>query len=485
MSVPTGSPIDIRIILPLVFKLKTIIGSWLSRHMAMEVASMTASDLDRTSRYETSRYITAPGNCKGSLSYTPSTRVALAITSARISRARRVAAVSVEKYGFEVPPAKTQTRPFSRWRRARRRMYGSATSCISMALMTRVCTPICSKASCNDRELMTVASMPMWSAVTRSMFWAAAAMPRKILPPPTTSPIWTPAAATAATSAASSLTRAALMPKAAPPASASPLSLSTIRLYCDTGVGRPFGAGFGRGHVAHLVPGKPRNSDVLAQLGDLGFDQLADGEAGFLDEGLIEQADFFVILRQPAFHDAVDHVGGFAFESGAAALDVALFLERFAGDVLLADITRVGGGDVHGDIVHQFLEIGVARHEIGLAVDFHQHAELAARMDVTADQALFGEPRGLLVGGRDTALPQNDFCVADVAVGLHQGALAFHHAGAGAVAELLYELRGNVHELSVIGYQLSAVSFQLRSNRSEEHTSELQSLRHLVCRLLL
>src|ERR1039457_6170 len=195
MSVPTGSPIDIRIILPLVFKLKTIIGSWLSRHMAMEVASMTASDLDRTSRYETSRYITAPGNCKGSLSYTPSTRVALAITSARISRARRVAAVSVEKYGFEVPPAKTQTRPFSRWRRARRRMYGSATSCISMALMTRVCTPICSKASCNDRELMTVASMPMWSAVTRSMFWAAAAMPRKILPPPTTSPICTPAAA--------------------------------------------------------------------------------------------------------------------------------------------------------------------------------------------------------------------------------------------------------------------------------------------------
>src|ERR1022692_2150234 len=105
MSVPTGSPIDIRIILPLVFKLKTIIGSWLSRHMAMEVASMTASDLDRTSRYETSmamevasmtasdldrtsryetsRYITAPGNCKGSLSYTPSTRVALAITSDR------------------------------------------------------------------------------------------------------------------------------------------------------------------------------------------------------------------------------------------------------------------------------------------------------------------------------------------------------------------------------------------------------------------
>src|SRR5712692_1613580 len=44
-----------------------------------------------------------------------------------------------------------------------------------MALMTRVCTPICSRASCNARELMTVASMPMWSAVTRSIFCPAAA----------------------------------------------------------------------------------------------------------------------------------------------------------------------------------------------------------------------------------------------------------------------------------------------------------------------
>jgi hypothetical protein len=47
-------------------------------------------------------------------------------------------------------------------------------------------------------------------------------------------------------------------------------------------------------------------------------------------------------------------------------------------DVFLADEARIGGGDVHGDVVHQFLEIVGAGHEIGLAVDFHQHAELAA-----------------------------------------------------------------------------------------------------------
>src|ERR1022692_1617764 len=334
-------------------------------------------------------------------------------------------------------------RPFSRWWMARRRMYGSATWCISIALITRVGMPICSRASESASELITVPSIPMWSAVTRSIFWAAAATPRKILPPPTTKPTCTPVAATAATSAASSLTRAASMPKGAPPASASPESLSRIRLYWDTGIGRPFGAGFDRGDVAHLVADEARNADILAELGDLGLDQLADGEAGLLDEGLLEQADLFVELRQAPFDDTVDHVGGFAFEGGASALDVALLVERIAGDIFLADVLGVGGGDVHGDILHQFLESGGARHEIGLTVDFHQHAKLAAGMDVAADQALFGDPRGLLVGGGDATLPQNDFRVADVAVGLHQGALAVHHAGAGAVTELLYELRGN------------------------------------------
>ena len=50
------------------------------------------------------------------------------IASAPISSARSAAAVSVVKNGLPVPAAKITTRPFSRWRIARRRMYGSATS---------------------------------------------------------------------------------------------------------------------------------------------------------------------------------------------------------------------------------------------------------------------------------------------------------------------------------------------------------------------
>ncbi len=65
----------------------------------------------------------------------PSTLVAFMITLARISIARRAAAVSVVKYGLPVPAAKITTRPFSRCRIARRRMNGSATARISIADM--------------------------------------------------------------------------------------------------------------------------------------------------------------------------------------------------------------------------------------------------------------------------------------------------------------------------------------------------------------
>ena len=69
--------------------------------------------------------------------------------------------MSVEKNGLPVPAAKMMSRPFSRWRMARRRMYGSASDSIRMAVMTRVSTPIFSSTSCSARALMTVASMPM------------------------------------------------------------------------------------------------------------------------------------------------------------------------------------------------------------------------------------------------------------------------------------------------------------------------------------
>jgi len=80
--------------------------------------------------------------------------------SAPTSTARKAAVVSVLMYGLPVPDANIITRPFSKWRMARRRMYGSATALISMAVWARVAIFRCSSASWSASELMTVASIP-------------------------------------------------------------------------------------------------------------------------------------------------------------------------------------------------------------------------------------------------------------------------------------------------------------------------------------
>jgi hypothetical protein len=50
MMVPMVSPFAIRIILPVVVKLKTMMGSLLSRHIATALASITARALESTSK---------------------------------------------------------------------------------------------------------------------------------------------------------------------------------------------------------------------------------------------------------------------------------------------------------------------------------------------------------------------------------------------------------------------------------------------------
>ncbi len=65
---------------------------------------------------------------------------------------------------------------------------------ISMAVITRVSRPLRSRASCSASALITVASIPMWSAATRSIPGGAERVPRKMLPPPTTRASSTPSA---------------------------------------------------------------------------------------------------------------------------------------------------------------------------------------------------------------------------------------------------------------------------------------------------
>ena len=98
-----------------------------------------------------------------------------------------------------------------------------------MAVCTRVGWPTSSSASWRASALMTVASMPMLSAVGRSIPREAPFRPRKMLPPPTTMAISTLRASVAsATSSASRLTTTASMPEPMEEsANASPESLSS------------------------------------------------------------------------------------------------------------------------------------------------------------------------------------------------------------------------------------------------------------------
>src|SRR5579883_938576 len=200
---------------------------------------------------------------------------------------------------------------------------------------------------------------------------------------------------------------------------------------------RVFAAGFRRRHIPDLEADKAGHRDILAELGDLGFHELLDGERGFLDERLLQQTNFLVELGQTALHDAVENLVRLPFVAGAVARDFLFLLEDFGRHFFAAQIARIGRGDVHRDIVHQLFEIIGARDEVGFAVDLNHHAELAAGMDVAADETLFGGPRRLLPGRRDTLFAQVNLGLGDVAVGGLQRFLALHHPRAGALAEIL------------------------------------------------
>ncbi len=159
----------------------------------------------------------------------PSTLVALRMASQRISEARIAAVVSVVRKGEPRPPAKraTPSRDSARW--ASRWVKVSATVGIGRPEKTDASMPRARSASRIARAFITVAIMPMWSPVTRSVPCFCSQAPRNRLPPPMTMPISAPSARAATMSSAMRPTTAGSMPSGAPPASASPDSFSSTR----------------------------------------------------------------------------------------------------------------------------------------------------------------------------------------------------------------------------------------------------------------
>src|SRR5579883_2581203 len=274
------------------------------------------------------------------------------------------------------------------------------------------------------RPLMTVASMPIWSAATRSICLACSATPRKKLPPPSTKAISTCNARRLTISSAIAPSRWGSMPNSRLPASASPESLSRTRLKAGAGAAmRKLAEVF-----ADLVAGEAAYGNIFAELGDFAGHQFSHRHFVILDEALIEEAGLFVKLAELAFDDLFDDLRRLAAVLHLGAEDLLL--------LLAAQIARRGGRDVHGQIVQEGLELGRARHEVGFTGELDEDADLAAGVDVSADGALGGGARGLLGGGGDALLAQPDLGLRQIALVFGQGLLAVHHRGAGAVAEL-------------------------------------------------
>src|SRR5262249_52505157 len=184
--------------------------------------------------------------------------------------------------------------------------------------------------------------------------------------------------------------------------------------------------------------------------------------ARVLDEGLLEQALLGEKLLQLALHDLVEDLRRLLLIRHLPAIDLALLLEHVAGHVLASDVGGIGGGDLHGEVPNQLAEGIRLGHEVGLAVDLHERAELAVGVAIAVHEAFLGFASLPLLGVREPLLPEEFGGRLEVAVRGVEGGLAVHHSRARPLAEL--------HDgLGVGGHQdtsASALAISLSSSPS-------------------
>ena len=120
------------------------------------------------------------------------------------------------------------TFPLSRCALAPLAVNGSAILTISTAVMTTEGTPICSRVSFSARQFITVASIPMLSALVLSIL--PLERPRQKFPPPITMPISAPISRQVLILLHTVSTIWKSIPVPLSPASTSPESLSSILL---------------------------------------------------------------------------------------------------------------------------------------------------------------------------------------------------------------------------------------------------------------
>src|ERR1700730_16599532 len=203
--------------------------------------------------------------------------------------------------------------------------------------------------------------------------------------------------------------------------------------------------------------------NVLAEVRDGLRDHLADGHRFILDVVLFVEAILFVEFFHLAGDDLLDHLLGLAHCTRLCAINVALFLEHLRRNFLASEIARIERRNVHGDIVAQLLVRRSARHEVRLAVHFHDHADFSARMNVVPHQSFAGLALCLFRGSRLALLAQNIDGLLHIAGRLHQRRATVAEARAGALAQFLHEICWYLHSCFLCTHSFS---FSLTLNLS-------------------
>src|SRR5581483_822667 len=346
---------------------------------------------------------------------------------------------------------------------------------ISMAESTRVETPSFSSASCSARLLITVASMPMVSALARSMPISLATAPRKILPPPTTSARSQPSSLTSLISWAKALTVAPSMPKLLTPAKTSPVTLRMIRLYFGAPLFMKFAGArvkarrlFFSGRFAQMIAREAPDLNVFAEPADRFVDDIGDLFVRIFDERLLEQARFRVKAVDLALDDLVHDLFRLAALQRLLAVDRFFLVELRRRHFLAPQVARIGRGDLHRDVFEQGLKFRRARNEVGLAVDLHQHADLAARMNVRSHRPVRRHTFGLLCRRRQSFLAQVVDRPGHLPAALGKGLLAVHHSRSGLFPELFYRACADFH-----GHQAPAAALSAPAASAAARSSSL------------
>src|SRR6516165_1665351 len=192
---------------------------------------------------------------------------------------------------------------------------------------------------------------------------------------------------------------------------------------------------FARQGLTDEIANEATNNDVFPEFGNLGIQQVANRHIGILDEALLEETNTAVEFLEFAVHDFVRNVRRLALY--LCLVDVAFCLDQIARHIGTVDVERMRGGDMQGDILHELSEILVSRHEISLAIHLYEHTNLALKMNVGGDDALFCCTCSLFRGTGDAFRAQNRFGLFQVATALDESPLAIHKSGVGLFTELL------------------------------------------------